>query len=63
MIEYRSIFLNEIKSLLPYFVELSDNDLILSKIYFNNCIIEKLDQKPIIIIIYNKNTFFTNNNH
>lgn len=34
----------------------------LIKIYFENCIIDSPNQKLIIIIIYDKSTFFANNN-
>lgn len=34
----------------------------LLKEYPDDYTIERLDQKPIIIIIYNKNIFFVNNN-
>lgn len=61
MIKNKEIFLNKIKSLLPYFMGFFDNRSILLKIYSKNCVLGGLDQKPIIMIIYDENTFFTNN--
>ena len=39
------------------------NNLMILKKYFNNCKINKLNYKLIIMIIYNKNIFFINNNY
>ena len=61
VLKYRKTFLSEIKSLLPYFVEFFDNGSILSKAYFDNCAIERSDQRPIIMITHNESKFFTNN--
>ena len=43
MVEYRKIFLNKIKSLLPYLVKFFDNSFMISKKYSNNYIIEELN--------------------
>lgn len=60
MLKYKKIFLNKIKLLLFYFIKFFDDWSMLSKIYSENCIIG-IDQKPIIMIIYDKSTFFANN--
>lgn len=61
MIEYKKTFLKKIKSLLSSFVEFFNNKSILLKIYSENCAINNLNQRLIIMITYNKNTFFINN--
>lgn len=61
MIKYQNFFLKKIKSLLPYFVEFKKNVKILSKKYSSDFAVEKSNQQLIIIIIYDKNTFFSNN--
>lgn len=43
MIEYKEIFSNKIKLLLPYFVEFSNNEFMLSKIYLENCTVGSSD--------------------
>lgn len=43
VIEYRKIFLSKIKSLLPYFIEFSNNGSILPKVYPNDCIVKGSD--------------------
>lgn len=63
MIEYQEIFVNEIKSLLPYFVHFFKDGIIILKKYPNNCILGSSDQRPIIIIIYDKSIFFANNKY
>lgn len=60
MVEYREIFLNEMKSLLPYFVEFFDDGSILPKLYSENCTMDNPDQRPIIMITYNESIFFAN---
>lgn len=61
MIEYRKKFLNKINLFFPDFEEFSKDVLIISKKYLNICIINILNQRVIIIIIYNKSIFSTNN--
>ena len=51
------------KSLLPYFVKNFEDSTMAPKKYPDDCTVERLDQKPIIIITYNKNIFSTNNKH
>ena len=58
MIKYRKILLIQMKSILSYFDEFFNNKFILSKVYSNNCMVKRLDQKPIIMLIYDKNIFF-----
>lgn len=43
-----------LRLLLPYFVEFFKNGSILEKDYSDDCAIEGPNQKPIIIIIYDK---------
>lgn len=62
MIKYRKTFLDIIKLLLLYFMEFCNNRSILLKIYSKNYIGGKLNQKPIIMILNNENTFFANDN-
>lgn len=57
VIEYQEIFVNEIKSLLSYFVDFLKDGIIILKKYPNNCILGSSDQRPIIIIIYDKSIF------
>lgn len=57
MIEYQEIFLNEIKSLLPYFVDFFKDGIIILNKYLNNYILGSSDQRLIIIIIYDKSIF------
>ena len=61
MIEYKKTFLSEIKLLLSYFVKFSNNGFILPKIYLNDYIIGGLDQRSLIMIIYDKSTCSANN--
>lgn len=61
MVEYKKTFLNEIKLLLPYFVEFFNDGSMLSITYFENCIMDSPDQKLIIIMTYHKSTFSINN--
>ena len=63
MVEYRETFLIKMKSLLIYFEEFSENGLILPKAYPNDYKIKESDRKPIIIITYDENIFFSNNGY
>lgn len=54
-------FFDKIKSYLSNFVKFLNNKSILLKIYFDNCVIKKKNQKLIIMITHNKNTFFIKN--
>lgn len=48
---------------LPYFVEFFKDGSILEKDYSDDCAIEGHNQKPIIIIIYDKSKFLANDRH
>ena len=61
VVEYRETFLSKLKLLLPYFMGFSDNSSILPKAYPDNCIVGGSDQRPIIMITHDKNTFSANN--
>ena len=61
VVEYRETFLSEMKSFLPYFVEFSNNGSILPKVYPDDCAVGRSDQRPIIIITNDENTFSANN--
>ena len=63
MVEYKKKFLSEIKYIFFYFVEFSNNNLILPKVYPNNCVVGRSDKKLVNMITYNKNIFFVNNNY
>lgn len=43
------------------FIKFSNNRSILLEVYLNNCIVRDLNQRIIIIIIYDKSIFFVNN--
>ena len=60
MVEYRETFLNEMKSLLPYFVEFSDDGSMLPKTYPENCVVGGPDRRPIIMITNDEITFSAN---
>ena len=60
MVEYKETFLNKIKSLLAYFVEFSNDGSMLLKIYPDDCAVGGADQRPIIIITHDENTFSSN---
>ena len=55
--EYQKTFLEEIKSLLLYFVEFEEDNKILSKEYLSDCAIGDLDQQFIIMITNDESTF------
>ena len=60
VVEYREIFLEEMKSLLPYFVEFEKDGKILRKEYLNDCVVREPDRRPIIMITYYESTFSAN---
>lgn len=60
VVESRKSFLDKMKSLLPYFVEFSENGLMVSKEYPNDCVVSGPDQRPIIIITNDESTFSAN---
>ena len=61
MIEYWKKILKEIKAILLYFTKFKEDDIILPKDYLDNCVVKDSDWQPIIMIIHDKNIFFTNN--
>lgn len=63
LIKYKIPFLNKMKSLLLYLVKFFKDKFMLSKEYPNDCIMSSLDQRLIIIIIYNKSSFSTNDDY
>lgn len=50
------------KSLLSYFIKFLDNRSMLSKIYLKDYVVGSLNWRLIIMIMYDKNIFFVNNN-
>ncbi len=58
--EYRETFPSEMKSLLSYFVEFSDDGSILPKVYPEDYAVKKLDRRPIIMITHDESTFSAN---
>ena len=60
MIKYRETFLNEMKSLLPYFVEFFEDGTMVLKEYLDDCAVDRPDRRPIIMIKYDKSTFSAN---
>lgn len=51
------------KSLLSYFVKFCNNRSILFKVYLDNSIIRDLNQRSIIITIYDKSIFLINDDY
>ena len=60
VIKYRETFLNEMKSLLSYFVEFFEDGTIVPKEYPDDCAVGALDQRPIIMITHDESTFSAN---
>lgn len=60
VVEYREIFLDEMKALLPYFVEFSEDGSILPKDYSEDCAVGGPNKRPIIMITHNESTFSAN---
>ncbi len=60
VMEYRETFLSDMKSLLPYFVEFSDDGSILPKVYPDNCAVDGSDQRPTFMITHDESTFSAN---
>lgn len=54
-------YLKFMKDLNPYMVEFEENKIIKTKVYLNNYIVEDQKWRPIIVITYDKYTFFANN--
>ena len=60
VIEYRETFLNEMKSLLPYFVEFFEDGTMVPKEYPDDCAVGGPDRRPIIMITHDENIFSAN---
>lgn len=60
MIEDHKKFLNTIKNLELYLVKFEKDRLIKTKKYIDDCIVERDKCYLIIVITYNKYTFFAN---
>lgn len=60
VVEYRETFLDEMKALLPYFVEFSEDGSILPKDYSKDCAVGGPNKRPIIMITHNESTFSAN---
>ena len=60
VVEYREIFLREMKSLLPYFVEFKEDGTILPKEYPDDCAVGGPNRQPIIMIKHDESTFSAN---
>lgn len=58
--EYQETFLYEMKLLLPYFVEFSEDGTIVSKEYPSDCTIGILEKRPIIMITHDESIFSAN---
>lgn len=61
MMKYQEIFLKVMKLLLLYFMRFKKDSKIFTKKYLIDYTIRKLNWQQIIIIIYNKRIFSTNN--
>lgn len=60
VIEYQEIFLDEMKSLLPYLVKFLEDVIMVSKVYPDDCTVGGPDRRPIIMITYDESTFSAN---
>lgn len=60
MVEYREIFSEEIKALIPYFVKFEEDNTILPTEYPDDCKVGGWGQQPIIMITHYENTFSAN---
>ena len=60
VIEYRETFLNEMKLLLPYFVEFYEDGTIVPKEYPDDCAVRGPNRRPIIMITHEESTFSAN---
>lgn len=62
VVEYKKTFPSKMKSLLPYFVEFSNNRSILPKVYPDDCAVGSSNWRLIIMITtHDESTFFANN--
>ena len=53
-------FLQKMEELKPYIVEFDKNCAMKPKIYPADCVVREINQRPIIIIIYDECTFLAN---
>ena len=60
IVEYRKIFLEEIKLFLSYYVGFKEDGKILPKEYPSDCAVGGLDRQPIIMITHYESIFSTN---
>lgn len=60
MLEYREKFLREIENILLYLIEFLADRFIILKKYSKNYKVNEPNRQPIIMITYNKSTFFAN---
>ena len=60
VVEYRETFLEEMRLLLPYFVEFFEDGSILGKDYPDDCAVGRPDRRPIIMITHDESTFSAN---
>ena len=60
VVEYRETFLDEMKALLPYFVEFSEDGSILPKDYPKDCAVGGPNKRPFIMITHDESTFSAN---
>lgn len=63
VIEYWGVFLEKMKVLLPYFIKFKKNGTILPKKYLKDYVVRGSDGQLIIMIIYDKSIFSTNNSY
>lgn len=61
VVEDHKVFLEKMKELKPYMIDFDKNGVIKPKVYLSDCAIEGNNQQRIIVITYNKYTFFANN--
>lgn len=59
--EYWETFFHEMKLLLPYFVDFSEDDTMVSKEYTSNYAVGGPEKRPIIMITHDEGTFSANN--
>ena len=60
VVEYREKFLDEMKKLLPYLVEFSEDGSMISKEYPEDCAVGGPNRRPVIMITHDESTFSAN---
>ena len=60
VVEYREEFLDEMKKLLPYLVEFSEDGSMISKEYPEDCAVGGPNRRPVIMITHDESTFSAN---